>query len=169
MPTIDRASKVQVSERTAEYDHDYFRQFLNLDSTFRRLKIEKIPEFFIRRHTFDYLKYYMLQRVENLFYLQIELLQNMETCSNLTFSENTALVENLFSWGLDEFMQRRRFSNIIYIDVLKMESNDNITAFKFQCDLNQLAKYMSLIFDGAYSNMFDKAVDIFHEVESPIK
>lgn len=156
-------------QRKGEYDHLLYQDSLAQSERFKNLKPEVVFSLLGERRKYAYLKKFAIQRLQDNIREQLEILYNLNKCKNLYQEPEELQTHNVFSWFMEDFFKRRQLKAFIWLDILQRTSAECLNIFKFKQDIEQLQKFLQLIFEGLFSNMDEEEIDVYQHIVKALK
>uniref|UniRef100_A0A1I8NGD1 Dynein regulatory complex protein 10 n=2 Tax=Musca domestica TaxID=7370 RepID=A0A1I8NGD1_MUSDO len=134
----------------ARYDRQYYAAKGNKPPRFDSISPKHIQQLFDERPSFSHLKQLALKRLHQTIWEQLKFLTNIDYCQEYDLSDVEKISHNVFSWSHEDFLERRKLPNCIWVDVLLMESNPTcLEKQKVAADVREIEKFIDLIFEAA--------------------
>ena len=155
-------------KKLATYDVQFTKDLVHESKRFRNLKDETVLRFVAKRRTYRYMKKFAVGRLKRKLENKFSIFNEMMTCDSNTGNLNDELVNNIFSWSLQDFLVRRDLKDFVWVDVLLRADKACIHIYKFKQDLLQLQQLVEKIFKTLLAYMESENFDLYSDVEKPI-
>ena len=155
-------------KKQAPYDIRFIEDLVHGSKRFRYLKDQTVLRLIAKRRTYRYMKKFAVGRLKRKLENKFSIFNQMLTCDSNTGNLDDDLVNNIFSWSLQDFLARRNLKDFVWVDVLLRTDEACLHIYKFKQDLLQLDQLVEKIFTTLLANIEDEDFDMYSDVEKPI-
>ncbi|XP_075148245.1 uncharacterized protein LOC142222126 [Haematobia irritans] len=170
MPVSESYSVHPINQRfqlIGKYDHIFLNDQIKKSKRFQNLKPEVHFQFLVHYGKYDHLKKFAIEQLMGNVNKQLKILQKVYQNCQLSEEPNESIAHNVYSWFMDDYNERRRLEDFVWLDVLQRTSEDSLNFFKYQQDLKQLKKCLKLIFEALLSKIDNKKLDVYEDLVKP--